>query len=38
MLFKVMLVLAAYYIGKSDLGLDDFLAIIGVLLKLDERE
>ena len=38
MLFKVMIALVAYYVGKSNLTIDDFLAIIGVLLKLDENE
>lgn len=38
MLFKVMLVLVAYYVGKSDLTLEEFLVIIGTLLKIGEHE
>lgn len=32
MLFKVMVVLVAYYLGKSNMSLDDFLEVIRRLL------
>ena len=36
MLFKIMIAMAAYYIGKSNIGLDEFMAIVAELLKLDD--
>ena len=38
MLFKVMAVMIAYYLGKTDVSLDDFLEIMRRLLGRDEGE
>lgn len=38
MLFKVMIALAAYYIGRSGMGLEDFLALIEQLISTDKEE
>lgn len=38
MLFKVILALTAYYLGRSNMGLEDFLEIIKRLLRNDEEQ
>lgn len=38
MVFKVVIALLAYYLGKSNMGLDDFLEIIRRLLRNDEEQ
>lgn len=38
MLFKIMIALAAYYVGRSGMGLEDFLALMERLIECDKNE
>lgn len=38
MLFDIMIALAAYYVGRSGMGLQDFLELMDKLLKAHEEE
>lgn len=38
MLFKVMIALAAYYVGRSGIGLEDFWALMERLIGLDDED
>lgn len=38
MLFKVMIALAAYYIGRSGMDIADFLALMEQLIGMDKDE
>jgi hypothetical protein len=38
MLFKIMIALAAYYVGRSGMGLEEFLALMERLIEADESK
>lgn len=38
MLFKIMIALAAYYVGHSGMGIEEFLALMERLIRTDEEE
>lgn len=38
MLFKIMIALAAYYVGRSGMGLEEFLALMERLIEADENK
>lgn len=38
MLFKIMIALAAYYVGRSGMGLEEFLALMEKLIGSDSEE
>lgn len=38
MLFKIMIALAAYYVGRSGIGLEEFLALMERLIEADESK
>lgn len=38
MLFKIMIALAAYYVGRSGIGLEEFLALMERLIETDENK
>lgn len=38
MLFKIMIALAAYYVGRSGMGIEQFLALMETLIRAEDRE
>lgn len=38
MLFKIMIALAAYYLGKANLDINEFLSVLAALMRLDNDE
>lgn len=38
MLFKIMIALAAYYVGRSGMGLEEFLSLMERLIEADENK
>lgn len=38
MLFKIMIALAAYYVGRSGMGIEEFLALMERLVSAEDRD